>query len=78
MLVTNDEIANAAVATAGSERQSTPTSSTAADAEHADLHAHIGKLQQTYADVFAEPSGLPPDRGIEHVIPLLPDAQPPF
>ncbi len=28
--------------------------------------------------MLAEPSGLPPDRGIEHVIPLEPDAQPPF
>ena len=28
--------------------------------------------------MFATPSGLPPDRGVEHVIPLLPDSQPPF
>lgn len=29
-----------------------------------------------YADIFEPPAGLPPDRGIEHVIPLIPDAQP--
>ena len=28
--------------------------------------------------MFAEPSGLPPDRGVAHVIPLLPDSQPSF
>lgn len=48
------------------------------DAGHADLLQHVGTLKQQYPDVFAEPSGLPPDRGMEHVIPLLPDSQPPF
>ena len=28
--------------------------------------------------MLAASSGLPPDRGIEHVIPLVPDTQPPF
>ena len=55
------------------------TSSAAVDdAEHADLCKHIDTLQHDFADVFATPSGLPPDRGVEHVIPLLPDSQPPF
>ena len=48
------------------------------DAEQADLLQHVDALKQQYSDVFAEPSGLPPDRGVEHVIPLLPDSQPPF
>ncbi|KAL0040176.1 hypothetical protein WJX79_009953 [Trebouxia sp. C0005] len=38
----------------------------------------VDTLRQQYPDVFAEPSGLPPDGGVEHVIPLLPDSQPPF
>ena len=54
------------------------TSAAVDDAEHADLHKHIDTLQHDFADVFATPSGLPPDRGVEHVIPLLPDSQPPF
>ena len=45
------------------------------DAEHADLHKHIDTLQHDFADVFATPFGPPPDRGVEHVIPLLPNAQ---
>ena len=35
-------------------------------------------MKQDFAEVFAAPSGLLPDRGVEHVIPLLPDSQPPF
>ena len=45
------------------------------DAEHAALHKHIDTLQHDFADVFATHSGLPPDRGVEHVIPLLPNSQ---
>ena len=54
---------------------------TDSDAKHTmnpELAEQITALQQQYNTVFAEPSGLPPDRGIEHVIPLLPDSQPPF
>ena len=54
-----------------------PVESYASD-EAADLQLHIDGLKQDFADVFATPSGLPPDRGVEHVIPLLPDSQPPF
>ena len=54
------------------------TSVAVEDAEHANLHKHIDTLQHDFADVFATPSGLPPDRGVEHVIPLLPNSQPPF
>ena len=32
----------------------------------------------SFADVFVKASGLPLDRGIEHVIALEPDAQPIF
>ena len=39
---------------------------------------HVDTLKEDFADCFAEPSGLPPDRGVEHVIPLLPHSQPPF
>lgn len=37
---------------------------------------HIDASLHRYVNVFAEPSGLPPDRGVEHVVPLTPDAQP--
>ena len=37
----------------------------------------ITSLRHQYADIFEPPKGLPPDRGIEHVISTLPDAQPP-
>ena len=35
-------------------------------------------LHQQYADIFEPPKGWPPDRGVEDVIPTLPDAQSPF
>ena len=82
VLVTQAEIANATLA-AADVRESVSSSSPAtapatADPGQAHLLQHIDALQQQYSDVFAEPSGLPPDRGVEHVIPLLPDSQPPF
>ena len=42
------------------------------------LTQQLDGIKSQFADVFAEPSGLPPDRGAEHVIPLEPDAEPPF
>ena len=54
------------------------TSAAVDDAEHADFNKHIDTLWHDFADVFATPSGLPPDRGVKHVIPLLPNSQPPF
>ena len=82
VLVTQAEIANVTLA-AADVRESVSSSSVAtapatADPEQAHLLQHIDALQQQYSDVFVEPSGLPPDRGVEHVIPLLPDSQPPF
>ena len=47
-------------------------------AEQAEVLQHVDALRQQSSDVFAEPSGLPPDRGVEHVVLLLPDSQPPF
>lgn len=41
-----------------------------------ELSDAIASLRHQYADIFEPPTGLPPDRGIEHVIPLIPDAQP--
>jgi len=88
VLVTQDDVAEATLAVASVTNSSTastspspvaPTASpAAAEPEQADLLQHVDALKQQYADVFAEPSGLPPDRGVEHVIPLLPDSQPPF
>ena len=42
------------------------------------MSQQLETIKTDFADVFAGPSGLPPDRGIEHVIPLEPGAQSPF
>jgi len=43
-----------------------------------ELKDYIKTAREKFSDVFKEPSGLPPDRGIQHVISLEPDSQPPF
>ena len=40
------------------------------------LSGYIDALRHMYADIFEPPAGLHQDRGIEHVIALVPDAQP--
>ena len=80
-LVTEADIADATLAAAsktGPDVTTFPVAETAISTEQADLLKHVDTLKEDFADVFAEPSGLPPDRGVEHVIPLLPDSQPPF
>ena len=50
-----------------------------ADSDSASaLSGQLDDLIAQFADIVAEPSGLPPDRGIEHVIPLEYGAEPPF
>ena len=75
-------LASATVSNAGSgptaAASNSPVNAPDLDPEQADLLQHVDALKQQYSDVFAEPSGLPPDRGVEHVIPLLPDSQPSF
>ena len=79
VLVTEADVAAATLAAADVTSSTAPTTSnSAADAEQADLLQHVDALKQQYSDVFQEASGPPPDRGVEHVIPLLPDSQPPF
>lgn len=50
-----------------------------ADSDSASaLSGQLDDLIAQVADVFAEPSGLPSDRGIEHVVPVECGAEPPF
>ncbi|XP_062187935.1 uncharacterized protein LOC133891241 [Phragmites australis] len=41
-----------------------------------ELSAEIRTLVEKFAEIFEEPTGLPPKRSFEHTIPLLPGAQP--
>ncbi len=63
--------------------ESVPATET--DPVDANVHADVTPLsigidatRHEFVDIFREPSGLPPDRGIEHVIPLEDNSQPPF
>ncbi|CAN6338981.1 unnamed protein product [Urochloa humidicola] len=40
------------------------------------LSSQIQQLVHTYSDIFAEPTGLPPSRAKDHVIPLMTGTQP--
>ncbi|KAJ1699965.1 hypothetical protein LUZ63_008477 [Rhynchospora breviuscula] len=40
------------------------------------IHSKLKKVIEEYSSVFEEPMGLPPKRGVDHNIPLLPEAQP--
>lgn len=43
-----------------------------------ELEPYIDTIHQKYADVFSEPSGLPPDRGIQDADDLVENVIPPF
>ncbi len=43
-----------------------------------ELEAYIDTIREKYAAVFSKPSGLPPDRGIQHASNLVENAFHPF
>ena len=57
-----------------------PSSQTGAPSDTVQTETGLGNaidsLRYRYADIFEPLTGLPPDRGIEHVILLISDAQP--
>ena len=55
------------------EHQASGSSSTSEDATR---NEHELRVMQEYADVFAEPPGLPPSRDVDHHIELVPGAAP--
>lgn len=78
VLVTTNDIAAIQAAAAAN-------SATASDSEKPtdkqpmpELKAYIDPIHEKYADVFKEPSGLPPDRDIPHAVNLVENAVPPF
>ena len=61
-----------------SSTSSLPSQQPVAEGVAFTLSQQLDSVKTDFADGFAESSGLPPDRGIEHVIPLEPNAQPRF
>lgn len=45
-------------------------------AAQVQLPTQVQAIVKEYQDLFEEPSSLPPRRSLDHVIPLLPGAQP--
>lgn len=46
------------------------------DCKEEQVPMSVGLLLQKFGDVFEEPKGLPPERGLEHSIPLKPGSLP--
>ena len=44
--------------------------------EHQEVNPHLTDLLREYNNVFAEPKGLPPQRALDHQIPLKPYSKP--
>ena len=47
-------------------------------AEGGDTSALVDQILDEFADVFADPPGLPPMRKVAHVAPLIPGSRPPY